>query len=303
VSDIQEVRFVLTLTFLGVGAAFAKKNFNSNALIEAWSSGPDGQDAPDDTLLVDFGTTGPLALHHLRQKPGFSYLDDHGRINYPAIKRIFVSHLHSDHIGGLEELAAMNIHIFSDPKRGACVKPTLYGSPEVLLALWDHSLRGGLGVLAGREARLEDYFNVVMMQSAGQAMPDRFRMRDRYEFSIVPTDHVRVSEKRDWPSFGLVIRDRQSSDTVFYSGDTRFDPKGLGEIMESAKIIFHEVLLLDIEDAVHATLSELRTLPEPVRKKMTLFHYDDMWDDASYNHVDREFAGFAQPQQRYTLFP
>ncbi len=294
--------FVLTLTFLGVGAAFAKRNFHSNALIEAWSSRPDGQDRPDDTLLVDFGTTGPLALHHLRQKPGFSYLDDQGRINYPAIKRIFVSHLHSDHIGGLEELAAMNVHVFRDPKRGMGFRPMLYSSPEVLLNLWDHSLRGGLGVLAGREAQLEDYFEVVAMQPAGQGTPDRFCMLDRYESSIVPTDHVRIQQTRDWPSFGLLISDRQSDDTVFYTGDTRFDPAGLGEILQAAKMIFHEVLLIDYPESVHATISELRTLPEAIREKMILFHYDDMWDNGSYDFVPDEFGGFAEPQQRYTLF-
>jgi len=293
---------VLTFTFLGVGAAFAKRNFHSNALIEAWTSGPDGQDAPDDTLLVDFGTTGPLALNQLRQREGFSYLDDQGRINYPAIKRIFVSHLHSDHIGGLEELAAMNIHVFGNPKGGREFRPQLYSSPEVLLNLWDRSMRGGLGVLAGREARLEDFFEVVVMQPAGHAMPDRFRMLDRYEFSIVPTDHVRVQQKRDWPSFGLLISDRKNGDTAFYSGDTRFDPDGLGEIMEAAKIIFHEVLLVDHPDAVHATISQLRTLPEPMRQKMILFHFDDMWDNGSYDFVADEFAGFAEPQRRYTLF-
>ena len=60
---------MLTLTFLGVGSAFAKRNFQSNALIEAWSTGPSTQPQPDDTLLIDFGGTGPLALHSLKGKP------------------------------------------------------------------------------------------------------------------------------------------------------------------------------------------------------------------------------------------
>ena len=57
---------MLTMTFLGVGGAFAKRNFQSNALIEAWSEGPDRQSRPDDTMLLDFGITGPMALHQLR---------------------------------------------------------------------------------------------------------------------------------------------------------------------------------------------------------------------------------------------
>ena len=34
---------MLTLTFLGVGSAFSKRNDHSNALIEAWQRGPDHQ--------------------------------------------------------------------------------------------------------------------------------------------------------------------------------------------------------------------------------------------------------------------
>ena len=32
---------MLTMTFLGVGSAFAKRNFQSNVLVEAWETGPD----------------------------------------------------------------------------------------------------------------------------------------------------------------------------------------------------------------------------------------------------------------------
>ena len=46
---------VLTLTFLGVGAAFAKRNFQSNALIEAWSTNPDEQDALLLPIIIEVG--------------------------------------------------------------------------------------------------------------------------------------------------------------------------------------------------------------------------------------------------------
>ena len=58
---------MLTLTFLGVGAAFAKRNHNSNVLIEAWRKGPDHQAQPDDLLLVDLGAMGPRALDELKE--------------------------------------------------------------------------------------------------------------------------------------------------------------------------------------------------------------------------------------------
>ena len=71
---------------VSVGSAFAKRNYNSNALIEAWGKGPEHQDAPDDVLLIDLGALGPTALHELKDQPGFEYLDAGGRINFPAIR-------------------------------------------------------------------------------------------------------------------------------------------------------------------------------------------------------------------------
>ena len=63
---------MLTLTYLGVGSTLAKRNFQSNSLIEAWSAGPDKLSQPDDTLQIDFCATGPLALHRLEDEPGFA---------------------------------------------------------------------------------------------------------------------------------------------------------------------------------------------------------------------------------------
>ncbi len=293
---------MLTLTYLGVGSAFAKRNFQSNALIEAWSNGPDRQESPDDTLLVDFGTTGPLALHALKNKLGFSYLDHDGTIHYPAIRRVFITHQHSDHIGGLEELAGMNTHVFNKCTSGERYKPQLICPVDVLDTLWDRSLRGGLAVLAGRHAELEDYFEVVPLHPPGGGRPDGFTLLDRYEFTAFRTDHIRLRRKGDWPCFGLLITDHESGGTVVYSGDTRFDHQTLGKMMAGAKTIFHDVQLEEEPDSVHALLSELRTLPEPIRQRTYLYHYGDAWDDPRYNYVADEFAGFAGPQRRYTLW-
>ncbi|MEK6674464.1 MAG: MBL fold metallo-hydrolase [Planctomycetota bacterium] len=292
---------VLTLTFLGVGSAFAKRNYQSNALVEAWSESPERQDAPDDNLLIDFGSTGPLALYQLKDLAGFSYLVRNGAIYYPAIRRVFITHVHQDHIGGIEEFAILNrrSRLYQD---SSVEKPLLLGAPGVLDLLWENCLKGGLGVMANRRVALDDYFRVVRLGGASAGNDGKFTLLDRYELSIFPTDHVRLNEKYDWPSYGLVIHDLQSGESVVYSGDTRFDPESLIPKAEHARLIFHDVQLEPEPDSVHALLGELRTWPEPLRRKMVLYHFSDGWEDPKYRVVKAEFAGFAFPQRRVVLF-
>ena len=292
---------MLTLTFLGVGGAFAKRNFQSNALIEAWHEGPEAQAAPDEVLLIDFGTTGPLALYQLKDRPGFGYLNRNGRINYPALARIFVTHLHSDHIGGLEELAGMNRHVYADAATGQGFRPQLIADAEVLDRLWTHSLRGGLGSLPGREGSLADYFSPLALRSGDEGGPGRFTLLDRYTVTPFVTDHLRITTKHDWPSFGLLFTDERDGSTAFYSGDSRFDPETHESMLTTARSVFHEVQLDDCPEPVHALLTELCTLPEATRRKMYLYHYGDEWDREAYAFVAEDFAGFAEPHRRYPL--
>ena len=291
---------MLTLTFLGVGSAFAKRNFHSNLLIEAWHKGPDHQDTPDDTVLVDLGSTGPLALYELMQKPGFSYLNHNGIINYPAIHRVFITHQHADHIGGLEEMALMNAYCYRGFARDRPYKPQIISSLSIMMDLWDNSLKGGLSAGAGRYALLQDYFFILALNHK-QPGKDGFTLLKRYRFTLFPTDHIQIERKYDWPSFGLFIEDTQTSESAFFSGDTRFDYPVYARMLERARICFHEVQLFDEPTPVHALLGEMRTLPEPVRKKTWLYHFGDDWDTGPFDCVGDEFAGFAIPQHRYTI--
>ncbi|MCK4658044.1 MAG: MBL fold metallo-hydrolase [Phycisphaerae bacterium] len=290
---------MLTLTFLGVGNAFAKRNFQSNVLLEAWSGSSRQQGEPEDTLLIDFGATGPQALHRLKDQPGFEYLDHGGVVDYRKIRNIFVTHLHSDHIGGLEELAFMNTFIHA--QAGVGHRPLLISSSEILTDLWEHSLQGGLGVLHGRQAELADYF-VVHPLEAGLTAPGRFVWSGGYELQPFRTDHVRLARKYDWPSLGLLIRDCVLGESVFFSGDTGFDFEAYRGMMTASRLCFHEVHLGNEDLSVHTSLKDLRTLPAEIRGKTFLYHYSDAWDLGRYEVVDREFAGFARPFHRYVLF-
>lgn len=292
---------MLTLTFLGVGNAFAKRNYHSNALIESWHTTPQEQAAPDDNLLLDFGATGPLALHQLKDKPGFEYLARGSVVDYTRIRRIFITHQHADHIGGLEELAFMNVFVLSNAESGRTFKPQIISSMNILVNLWDTSLKGGMSPMPGRYALLQDYFFILALRSKLDGY-EPFHMSKRYRFDIFPTDHIRIERKYDWPSYGMTITDTQTHESVFFSGDTRFDFETYRDRMTAAKMNFHDTQLDQDPAPVHALLSELRTVPDDVKKKTTLYHYGDTWDEPEHAFVADEFAGFARPQERYVLF-
>lgn len=293
---------MLTLTFLGVGSAFAKRNFQSNALVEAWKHGPERQDRPDETLLIDFGMTGPLALHHLKDQHGFAYLAHNRRINYVAIDRIFITHLHADHVGGLFELAGVCRYAYKELPGGRALKPRLLAADDVLCDLWERCLVGSLGPRRGGCAALSDYFVTETLRASPAGRAGQHTMLDRYTFTLFRTDHIRIHEKYDWPAYGLLLADDRTDETVFFSSDSRLDVEGNGALMRGAKLLFHDTQLEPAEDPIHASIGELRELPGDLRKRMALYHYSDRYDDPEYAFIADEFAGLAQPRLRYPLF-
>jgi ribonuclease BN (tRNA processing enzyme) len=220
----------LQIQMIGTGSAFSKSYYNNNALVR--SNG--------FTLLIDCGFTAPRALFELN-------------IPFPQIDAVFVSHIHADHIGGLEEMAFQLKYRYQHKLKLLV--------PETLIApLWEHSLRGGLENIAEGITCLEDYFDVVPLSEGKHELHPGLHME------MTQTEHIPHKS-----SYSVIL-----NDTVFYSADAKFDYELLLQLSDQRGVlhILHDCVLGG-SGAVHATLDELLTLPEHVQRKVLLMHYSD----------------------------
>ncbi|GIQ61444.1 MBL fold metallo-hydrolase [Paenibacillus cisolokensis] len=239
------------IQMIGTGSAFAKRYDNNNALIETGSR----------TLLLDCGITCPSALYRL------------GR-HFGEIDAVLISHIHGDHVGGLEEYAYQMKYVY---KR----KPVLYVPAPLVAPLWEHTLKGGM---ESEEAdSLTHYFDV-------------YPLEEGEESELLPGLRVKPLRTRHVPgkiSFSYVI-----NGTFFYSADMRFDPDLLERLdREGIRTIFHDCQLHPPGE-VHAALPELLTLPERLQEKIWLMHYGD--DKEAFEGRTGRMR-FVEPHVRYPI--
>ncbi len=219
------------LQMVGTGSAFAKAYFNNSALVF------DG----DFALMIDFGFTAPYSLH---------------RIGFPLdrINGVLITHLHADHIGGLEELSFQMKYVYRK-------KLKLLVPEDLMFPLWEHSLKAGIESPKEGITGLHDLFDVVPLRENTV-----HRLSDHLEVELMRTPHI-----PDKPSYSLFLnRD------LFYSSDMKFSRDILDHVHFTRKCrhILHDCQLHP-PGAVHATLDELLTLPEEIQEKIHLMHYGD----------------------------
>nr|7U2S_A Chain A, Apyc1 [Paenibacillus xerothermodurans]7U2S_B Chain B, Apyc1 [Paenibacillus xerothermodurans] len=221
----------LQIQMIGTGSAFAKKFYNNNALVKCNGF----------QLLIDCGVTAPRALHELG-------------VPITGIDGILITHIHADHVGGIEEFAFRLKY-----KYGMTIK--LFVPAALVNPLWDHSLRGGLENKAEGLEQLADYFDVVALEEAVV-----HEIHPGLTVELVRSQHIAGKA-----SYSLLL-----NNLLFYSSDARFNYAQLVELSTSGrcKYILHDCQLAE-PAAVHATLNELLTLPEAVQEMIMLMHYDD----------------------------
>lgn len=213
----------LSIHFLGVGSAGANALGNASVVLERDRS---------PMLLVDCGFTVPSHYEEAYGQPP------------PAL---FLTHLHMDHVGGLEAL-------FYRLRFGGEFPLTKLFVPAALVPTLQSRLADYPGMVAEGGSNFWDVFQLI-------PVGERFWLNDLC-FRVFPTRHHLPSS-----AWGLALPGQ-----FFYSGDTRPIPEQVVAHACQGERIFHDCALTG--NPSHTGLDDLlREYSEEQRQRMVVYHY------------------------------
>jgi ribonuclease BN (tRNA processing enzyme) len=255
----------MKIRFIGVGPQSAGRDqYHSNMVLTS----PAGK-----RMLIDCGGDARFSLAECGIGP-------------TDLDAVYISHLHSDHIGGMEWLA-FSTYFGKERKR-----PVLFAEKGLLGRLWNNSLRGGLECIQAKRTLLADYFDCQP-----QAVATPFYWED-IRFEMVKMLHT-AGEQCNLYSYGLLIQGpRAGGVSLFVSTDAVFQPDLLMKIATRAGVIFHDCETSPFRTGVHAHYEQLCSLPATVKAKTWLYHYQ-----ANPGYLPRAdgFQGFVVKGQEFSF--
>ncbi|MFA5625359.1 MAG: MBL fold metallo-hydrolase [Bradymonadales bacterium] len=233
-----------SLQFLGSGNAWSKPpvNFNNNVLLEV--SGL--------RYLIDCGNLCPLALH----VRGISLGDIDG---------VCVTHLHGDHINGLEELLFYNYFYLGCRRIELCSPRGLFTRYSGIEGedLWENCLRGTFEFRreGGERVGLEEFVNLRLLSE-----------KERFTIGELALSYFAVEHVPGKPCYGIEFDDR-----IVYTSDCVFSPLMLEEFFnKGVQLVFHDVSFeRPTQFGVHCCFEELMTLPREMAERIVLMHFGD----------------------------
>lgn len=263
----------MKITVLGAGSAFSLSQYQSNFLLDF-----DGY-----KMLFDCGSDIRWAMHDV--KLGVNDIDG-----------IYISHLHADHIGGLEWVALSRFFNKSLPK------PDLYISEYLVDDLWSDCLKGGLSTYQGAILNLKDYFNVISIPENSYGF---ILGSGEVHLQLIPVQTVHVmSGYKIMPSFGLLLKHYKLTDpndtgvrckfeyidkpVVYITADTQYSPYQIRDFYAQADVILEDCETASFKSHVHAHYEDLKTLESEFKNKMWLYHYNDQpWGCADFKAMQQ----------------
>lgn len=224
----------MEITFIGCGDAFSKVLGHNSAIITFNQT----------NLLIDIPDSNYIRIDEI----GMSYGD---------IDNLYITHLHGDHINGLEKLAYYRKYISPlENKERDLKKINLYIHETLLEGLWE-SVKNGLSLTNDGEKTIEDYFNVITIR-------DSFTI-DGVKFNLIQSQHV-----PNMPVFGLFVENE-----FYYSADSIYNPSLIQVLLPKVKKIFYDIHFYPFSIPVHASVRDFNELAFDEKEKVYAMHYDD----------------------------
>jgi ribonuclease BN (tRNA processing enzyme) len=224
----------MKITALGAGSAFSRPPlYNASLLVQTKSK---------KRFIVDCGSTAPMGVENF----GLGIKDLDG---------IFITHIHMDHMGGLEEVAFKNMYLFNRHR-----VPLI--APKAVMKGIEKRLMPALSKDESGKLEMNDYFKVKPVE------PNRTYKLGDVSYKFIPVEHVQA-----FPSYAMYFKTAQRR--IFFSADALFDAKLITRMAAISDVIIHDAQLF--KGGVHCSLEELQTLPLAIRKKILCHHYGNAY--------------------------
>lgn len=259
----------LNLLMLGTGGAFTRyeDNYHNNALVET-SKG---------WVMIDCGGTAVQSMAELGIKPW-------------EVKAVFVTHIHGDHVNGIEQLAYERF--YTGVRGPGWLKTLLVTTWDVFPGLRD-VLEPGVRELTTPNGASGNGFDVLFDVMAGEF--DELVVGD-VVFKFHRTPHI-VGPGVDKPSYGVSVQ--KGNAHLYYTSDSTFRPS-IGDLPFAKNLVLHDCTMSPIFPAtVHTHYDELRTLPANVRERTLLMHHGKV--PAGIDVVKDGFMGALRRHEQVTV--